>query len=275
MSSHDEIRDLIPDFAAGRASDADRQLLEAHLQGCAECRAILQECAATAADLRELTATETQHHPEPDRFALFTDGALKGEELHSFGLHLDLCAECSEKLATIRLLEREVEYEAAAGLGGRTSPTRGGFRKIFTRPALVYGIAFAAVALLAVPVMRSLLRSDSPAGDSDGEKVVQLAEQTRSGLSRQSITLSPEQVTLVLEIRFIPVPSRTYSIMVSAEVGTIIHAGQLSADEVQQGSVAVRISAKDLRAGDYSAVLTGAPTEGEPLRVYYPFTIKH
>lgn len=271
MSSHDEIQDLIPDFAAGRASEADRRLLEAHLQDCAECRAIVEECAVTAADLKELVATELQSHPDPGQFARFAEGGLKEQDLQAFELHLDVCAECSEKLATIRLLEREVQYEVVADAASFVSPVRRGFREILARPVLVYGIAFAAVVILAVPVMRSLLRHGSPAGE---EKVVQLAEQTRSGLSRQSITLSPDLATLILEIRFIPAPSRTYSIIVVAETGKTIHAGQLSVQEIQQGSIAVRIGAKDMPSGDYSAVLTGTPTEGEPLTVYYPFTIK-
>lgn len=276
MSSHSQLQEQIPDFVAGRASEADRQLMEAHLRDCAECRAILEECAAAVAELRNLANDEPQHHPEPDQFALFTDGALEGDDLQAFELHLDLCAECSEKLATIRQLEREVKYEATsfASSSGRVSPARTGLRKLFARPALVYGAALAAVALLAVPVMRSLLRSDSPTGVSGGEKFVQLAEQTRSGLSRQEITLLPEQKTLVLEIRFIPMLDRTYSVTVATEAGRTIYTSQLSAVQVQQGVVNLRLTADDLLAGDYSAILTSTPTLGDPLRVYYPFAIK-
>ena len=274
MSSHDEIQDLIPDFAVGRSTDASRRLVETHLQDCAECRDFLEECAAAAADLRGLAAAESRHHPEPDQVALFTDGVLRGEDLRNFELHLDLCAECSEKLATIRLLERQVRYELVAGVNGRVSPVRRGLREFLARPVLVYGIAFAAVAVLAVPVVRSLLRSDSPPGVSGGEEVVQLAEQTRSGLSRQTITLFSEQKSLALEIRFIPALDRTYSITVATEAGRTIYASQLSVDQVQHGTVTMRLTAEDLLAGDYSAILTGTPTLGDPLRVYYPFTIK-
>lgn len=274
MSSHNEIQDMIPDFAVGRASDADRQLIETHLRDCAECRAMVEECAAAATDLRELVATESLHHPEPGQFALFTDGALKGEGLLAFELHIDLCAECAEKLATINQLEREVDYTPAAGPAGSVSPARGGLRKNFTRPVLIYGVAFAAIALMAVPVVRSLLRSDSPPGISGGEKVVQLAEQTRSGLSRQIITMSSEQKSLELEIRFIPLLDRTYSVTVATEAGRAIYTSQLSVDQMQNGAVTMRLIADDLLAGDYSAILTSTPTLGDPFRVYYPFTIK-
>jgi anti-sigma factor RsiW len=276
MSSHDEIQDLIPDFAAGRASHADRQLVEAHLRDCAECRGYLEECVKTAADLRELAIAVSAQHPEPDQFALFTDSALTGEQLRAFELHLDLCAKCSEKLATIRQLEREVQYEVAppANKPRHVSPAHTGFRRFIARPVWIYGVAIAAVVLLAVPVMRSLLEPKTPVNGSGAEMVVQLAEQTRSGLSRRSITLSSEQTTLVLEIRFIPLLDRTYSITVVTDAGEAIQVRQLSAEEVQQGTVAVRISAKEMTSGDYSAVLTSTPADGEPLSVYYPFTIK-
>lgn len=278
MSTHDDIHDLIPDYAAGRLDSTAQSQVEVHLRDCEACRLWLEECRMAHEELAQLAAAELRAHPGPERFAQFVSGALAEGDRKHFQLHLDLCSDCAETLESIRRLEREVEYEDAPAVTAQgrrqRAVAREGARRWYARPAVTYAIAFAMLVLVAVPVMRGIWTSGPSPMEGEREQVVRLSEQTRSALSRPMIQMNPALETLILEMRFRPESDRVHSVTLATDEGRLIKGEPLSPVQAQQGIASLRIESRQLGDGDYTAVLTSISKQGDTLRVYYPFTIK-
>lgn len=114
-------RELIPFLAARTLSPEETVRAEAHLEGCAACRA---ERAETSALLEGLAVT----HLTPDEIVETAWGGAAPA-------HLDDCVVCREEVAAIR--------ESAAELRRRSAPAA----PLWRRPQL----AWAAALLLAIP----------------------------------------------------------------------------------------------------------------------------
>jgi predicted anti-sigma-YlaC factor YlaD len=64
----DQIADQLPEFLAGRVSEADEERIRKHLESCADCRK-----RANAVSLLQQTPVP---RPDPDRWDDFVDGVV-------------------------------------------------------------------------------------------------------------------------------------------------------------------------------------------------------
>ena len=71
------VADLLPEFLAGRLSDADDRLVRQHLERCGECRN-----RANAVSLLQQTPVPT---PDPHRWDVFVNGVMEATERKSAG----------------------------------------------------------------------------------------------------------------------------------------------------------------------------------------------
>jgi hypothetical protein len=104
VNAHPSERQLAA-FRDGTMAAADVLALDAHLSGCAECRARAQSVAgARAAALARTLAVESDEdlHPHDEQLADFVDGrsASAGEVAR----HVSECAECAATVEDLRLL---------------------------------------------------------------------------------------------------------------------------------------------------------------------------
>jgi predicted anti-sigma-YlaC factor YlaD len=71
------VADLLPEFLAGRVSDADDRLVRQHVERCGECRN-----RANAVSLLQQTPVPA---PDPDRWNVFVNGVMEATERKSGG----------------------------------------------------------------------------------------------------------------------------------------------------------------------------------------------
>jgi hypothetical protein len=165
-------RELIPFLASRRLSAEETARAEAHLEGCAACRA---ELAETSALLEGLAVT----HLTPDEIV---ETAWEG----GTPVHLDDCARCREEVATIRASATDLRR-----LGAPAVP-------LWQRPQL----AWAAALLLAIPAGLYLagarrtgpadgtvLRGPSPASRVSVPQPLVLAAGAATALPRTEVLL--------------------------------------------------------------------------------------
>ncbi len=77
QNSCPRVADLLPEFLAGRLSDADERLVRQHLERCGECRN-----RANAVSLLQQTPVPA---PDPHRWDVFVNGVMEATERESRG----------------------------------------------------------------------------------------------------------------------------------------------------------------------------------------------
>jgi predicted anti-sigma-YlaC factor YlaD len=78
MTSNDDcarVEELLPEFLAGRVSEADERLVREHLESCVECRN-----RGNAVSLLQQTPIPV---PDPDRWSAFVEGVVDATERKS------------------------------------------------------------------------------------------------------------------------------------------------------------------------------------------------
>jgi hypothetical protein len=130
-------RELIPFLAARTLSEEETVRAEAHLEGCAACRAERADCSAL---LEGLAVT----HLTPDEIV---ETAWEG----ATPAHLDHCARCRDEVATIRESTADLQHLAVPAV------------PLWQRPQL----AWAAALLLAIPAALYVAGARGP-GPKDG-----------------------------------------------------------------------------------------------------------
>jgi hypothetical protein len=123
MSDH-----LSPDalrrYRSGDLPPAELLALDAHLEGCAECRARSLAATASVGALRAALTSANAGHPDYDTIEAYVDGSLGADEREAVESHVGGCAACSEDIGDLRRVrvELSVAADSAAGLATAPSP---------------------------------------------------------------------------------------------------------------------------------------------------------
>lgn len=283
MNDHDVIIELIPEYAQGRLTHEDSERVSAHLTGCSECRDLLDDCKAMAADLDDALSAELQNHPTSADLSklVFSPGDLSLDARQLLAFHLAVCKDCAGDLEHVRALAQEATFEERPVAQRMLIGSNPGFikrlRGAFSRPLVAFSVVAVALLLLAIPLLNQRFGDVSTTSvgtvGSGAELTVALAEQTRSGLSRRTVTISREHQSVKFEMRFTHEGDRSYSVAVVSDAGKTISQELVEPEEAQKGLAQVRLATKDLPDGDYTAIVSSVSAQGDPLSVYYPFTI--
>lgn len=275
MYSHDDIMELIPDYALGKVSAEDHEAITAHLRDCAECRAWLEDCRQINDGLGAVAA----EHPEPMQMALYLrfPGDLETPERERIALHLELCDECALRSRAIQEMEQKGVLEDVTVA---TTPRRGSrsfLSAVFERPILVATLAFAGLLLIAVPVMRLVQTGEMVVLVDDLEAVtqatIQLTEQTRSSLRAPSISASENEGHVFLEVRFNPVQGMSYRVVIENDDGESVLDKPLAAGSAARGVAIIRLDPGELPPDKYVASIVPVG-DGSGVRFDYPFTLQ-
>jgi anti-sigma factor ChrR (cupin superfamily) len=284
MINHETAYELIPEYVSGLLTGYEREQVETHLRDCAECRQSVETCRQISVNLKAELRDELLHHPTTDEMASFalSPETLSEDNRRRVGFHLEVCKTCADDLFAVKGLGSDVQYDELPHADTKSASRADSFgervRRLFARPVVAFSIVAASLLLLAIPLFNQQFGDDSTTSvgtvGSGTELTVALAEQTRSGLSRRTVTILPEHQSVKFEMRFLAQGDRNYTVRIATDAGNVIHQERLSVETAQQGLAEVALGVKMLPDGNYTAVVMSVTAQGDPLRVYYPFTIK-
>jgi len=284
MTNHETTIDLIPEYVGGLLTQDERAQVESHLPECAECRELVETCRTLSVGLKSIMREEALAHPSTEELSIFavSPEALAEDVKQRVSFHLEVCKECADDLLAAKGLDSEVQYDDLSKHSGKITLAPDRFadrvRRLFARPAVAFSAMVVVLALLAIPLLKSQFGGSVAPSQVDGrqgsELTVALAEQTRSGLSRRTVTILPEHESVKFELRFIPDRDRNYSVRITTEAGKVLHHEPLPAEIAHRGLAEVSLGTNMLPDGDYTAIVMSVTAQGDPLRVFYPFTIK-
>jgi anti-sigma-K factor RskA len=284
MINHETANDLIPEYVSGLLTRDEREQVETHLRECAECRDLVETCKQLSSELKTELRDELLQHPTTDELASFvlSSETLSEDNRLRVGFHLEVCKTCADDLLAVKGLSSEVRSPEFPHADTKTAAPGVSFgervRRLFARPVVAFSVVAAALLLLAIPLLNQQFGDVSTTSvgtvGPGTELTVALAEQTRSGLSRRTITISREHQSVKFEMRFIHEGGRTYTVGVVSDAGETISHEELRPNEAQKGLAEIRLATDDLPDGDYTAVVSSVSAQGDSLSVFYPFTIK-
>jgi hypothetical protein len=113
MSSHDDMKEMLPAYGASRLAEADRRRLEAHLRECSECAGQAASSETLAEALRQAGADLISPHPEVRALSEYALGK-RTAETGTIASHLASCASCELEVSAWRLREMAREREQPA-----------------------------------------------------------------------------------------------------------------------------------------------------------------
>jgi anti-sigma factor RsiW len=159
MSDH-PTPDALHRYRAGDLPPGELFAVDAHLEGCADCRA--QGLAATTpvTALRAALVSTSAGHLDYDRIEAYVDGVLAADEREAVESHLGGCQMCSDDVGDLRRVrvELSIAADAAPAEAAASSPWLSWARVLAGMSAVG---AAAAIAWLMMP-------APNPAPDTDG-----------------------------------------------------------------------------------------------------------
>ena len=202
--AHDRIAQLVSRYAAGDVESSERAEVEAHLESCAECRALI-DTASLIGDARKAGPDSMFAHPEArllSRFALRR--STMPAEAHSFvAEHLDSCEACADAVRLAResaALDRDVpERRPAIEHAPRADrapsappPLSRGLWDLLKGTLLRPELAFAYLALIAVLTPIALRSFERPPASRPTE--IATMSDAATVLPSEAVSLSPSEV---------------------------------------------------------------------------------
>ena len=132
MTSHEEIQEQIPAYAASRLAPAEARRLEEHLASCEACRELLATTKGIAGAIREGGASMFEPHPAELALRDHAGGKAGPEERARIAKHIESCATCRLEIeAWETVLAAPDRFARSAEAQGATLP-RAGFSRWLT-----------------------------------------------------------------------------------------------------------------------------------------------
>jgi hypothetical protein len=116
-SPHEEHPDRLPWYAAGTLGSGERAAIDAHLRGCAECRAELERWSALGRVLR----AEAGDHPSVEELTKFAEATLTTADASEIERHLSSCEACRADVEVARGLCSPGEVPASRQRWGKVA----------------------------------------------------------------------------------------------------------------------------------------------------------
>lgn len=172
MPDDDPIAVLIPWYANDSLSSEEQRQVEAHLPGCAGCRALLEEARVLERLGSEDSAVLLDHVQAQhlERYAA-DPRSMSPETARWIGDHLEACEVCRGALKILQRALAGTETRGAVGLPsrhrdapvGRPESDTGSIWSLLTRTVLhpAAAVAYLLALALAVPVYRVLVHLPS------------------------------------------------------------------------------------------------------------------
>ncbi len=123
MSDHPS-PDALRRYRAGDLPPAELLAVDAHLEGCAECRAQSHASTGAASALRAALASSPAGHLDYENIEAYVDGTLGADEREAVEAHIGGCQACSEDVGDLRRVrvELSIAADAAPAIAAAPSP---------------------------------------------------------------------------------------------------------------------------------------------------------
>jgi len=103
-------------YREGNLDEEKKRSVDAHVQGCAECREYLAFVDDFQSGLQEFTPEEfagAETHPEPELIFKYEEGELDEEKARELRAHLLFCNACTDELYALRRLRHPRSFTQA------------------------------------------------------------------------------------------------------------------------------------------------------------------